>query len=141
MTASNTTKRSGVRDGHQQFHNTISCPVFDGVAGSDLWFTCPLSLLPTLQELTRPAISLRAPRPHPTRLPSSLLNPMAVVYPPYPAPVLSATRRSSSTSGEEMTEIGHDVTGLCARSGGMDESLSCGNTGSIQKESLQPGGR
>jgi hypothetical protein len=142
MTGSNITKSSNVAGGNQQFRSTTSCPVFEGGAGSGLWSTYHLSLLPTLRALTRPNISLRALKLRPTRLPSSHLNPIVPVpCPPYPAPLLSATRRSSSTSGGEMTETGHGVTALCALSTEMDESSSYGGTGSARMGSLQPDGR
>lgn len=142
MTDSNTIKSSNVRGGHQQFRRTTFCPVFDGDAGFGLWFTYHLSLNPTLPASTLPNISPRALKPLPTRLPSLHLNPTVLVpCRPYPAPILSATQRSSSTYGGETTETGHDVTGLCALSGEMDESSSCGSTGLTRMGSLQPDGR
>ena len=126
LTGSNTTKSSNVRGGVQQFRSTTSCPVFDGDAGSDSWFTYHLSLNPTPPASTRPNISLRALRPLPARLPSLHLNPIVpALCRPYPAPLLSATQRSSSTSGGGMTETGRDVTELCALSDEMAASSSC----------------
>ena len=126
LTDSNTIISSNGRAGPQQYRSTTSCPVFDGDAGSGLWFTYHLSLNPTLPASTRPGVSLQALKPLPTRLPSLHLDPIVrVLCRPYLAPLLNATQRNSSTSGGEMTETGHDVTGLCALSGEMDENSSC----------------